>query len=277
MLITGASTGIGRYLADYFAQEGNVVYAGARKSEDIDALSQIPYVCGVTLDVTRPADWEAVTTKIAHDWGYLDVLINNAGIVGWGAVMDRDLDYYRQVLEVNLFGPIQGFRSTFPLLKKSKQMAAVVNMSSQGGSYTFPFWTPYSMSKYALESFSDGLRRELRPLGIRVIVVKPGAIASEAFEKERAAVQRYRAEHSSEFSTVAARFFELALNRPTSKEKSPLIVARQINRALSVKFAAPFLHPGRRIIPDLMATRLPTRVVDGICGLILHKIEKSPS
>ena len=161
ILITGASTGIGLYLASYLAENGNLVYAGARKDGEIAELSKIQNVIGIKLDVTNEEEVSSAKEMILQKSDHIDVLVNNAGIVGWGAVIDRDLEYYKSVFEVNLFGSIQMVKTFYPLLKASPNKPIIINVSSKGGSYTFPFWTPYSMTKYALESFSEGLRREL--------------------------------------------------------------------------------------------------------------------
>ena len=272
ILITGASTGIGLYLAKYFAKTGNTVYAGARKESDVAELSEKPNLIGVKLDVTKEAEITAVKEMILQKSNYIDVLINNAGIVGWGAVVDRDLAYFRSVFEVNLFGSIQMVKAFYPLLMASRNRPIIINVSSQGGSYTFPFWTPYSMTKYALESFSDGLRRELHSHGIRVAVIKPGAITSKAFEKQIKAYQTYQEKYSSAFTEKAAKFFKLALERPTKKEKSPLLVAKDIEHAIFSKKSRRFYHPGRRLVPDLIASKLPPKWVDSIMVRMLNNL-----
>jgi len=264
ILITGASTGIGRYVAEYFAGQNHRVYAGARKNEDIVSLSNIPNITGLKLDVTKKDDINYVKSVIENDIGSLDVLINNAGIIGWGAVIDRDLDYFRKIFEVNLFGIIYITKVLYPLLKVSVNHPIIINVSSQGGSYTFPYWTPYSMTKYALESFTDGLRRELNSQGIRVSLIKPGAITSEAFKKQINSLKEYRSQFKSEFSENAATLFEMGMNRPREKEKSPFIVVKDIEHAIFNANSKIRYHSGRRMIPDLMMSKLPDRWVDKI-------------
>lgn len=272
ILITGASTGIGLFLAEYFAENGNLVYAGARKDSDIAMLSKNPNVIGIKLDVTNHEDITSAKEMILQKSDHIDVLINNAGIVGWGAVIDRDLEYYKSVFEVNLFGSIQMVKTFYPLLIASPNKPIIINVSSQGGSYTFPFWTPYSMTKYALESFSEGLRRELHSQGIRVSVIKPGAITSKAFEKQNNAYEAYQENYDSVFSDNAAKFFRMALERPVKKEKSPILVAKDIEHAIFSKKSRRYYHPGKRLIPDTIASRLPLRVVDKIIERMLRTL-----
>ena len=272
ILITGASTGIGLFLAEYFAEKGNLVYAGARKDSDIAVLSKNQNVIGIKLDVTNEEEITSAKEMILQESDHIDVLINNAGIVGWGAVIDRDVEYYKSVFEVNLFGTIQMVKTFYPLLNASPNKPIIINVSSQGGSYTFPFWTPYSMTKYALESFSEGLRRELHSRGIRVSVIKPGAITSKAFEKQNNAYEAYQENYDSVFSDNAAKFFRMALERPVKKEKSPILVANDIEHAIFSKQSRRYYHPGKRLIPDTIASRLPLRVVDKIIERMLKTL-----
>jgi NAD(P)-dependent dehydrogenase (short-subunit alcohol dehydrogenase family) len=272
ILITGASTGIGLYLASYLAENGNLVYAGARKDGDIAELSKIQNVIGIKLDVTNEEEVSSAKEMILQKSDHIDVLVNNAGIVGWGAVIDRDLEYYKSVFEVNLFGSIQMVKTFYPLLKASPNKPIIINVSSQGGSYTFPFWTPYSMTKYALESFSEGLRRELHSQGIRVSVIKPGAITSKAFEKQTNSFEAYKENYDSVFSNSAAKFFRMALERPAKKEKSPILVAKDIEHAIFSKKSRRYYHPGRRLTPDIIASKLPLRIVDRIIEKMLNAL-----
>ena len=119
ILISGASSGIGKNMATYLAKKGNVVYAGARKDTDLQDLNRIDNIFGIKLDVSIQDEINRVIETIRQKHGHLDVLINNAGIIGWGAIMNREISYFKKVLDVNLWGMIRLIQQCYPLLKKS--------------------------------------------------------------------------------------------------------------------------------------------------------------
>ncbi|MEW6030677.1 MAG: SDR family NAD(P)-dependent oxidoreductase [Chloroflexota bacterium] len=262
IVISGASSGIGFAIASRLGELGHMVFAGARQADDIHRLSSLKNVRGIRLDITVPDDILSLAGQIEASVGYVDVLVNNAGIPGWGAVMDRDLEYFHKIMDVNLFGHIQMVQTFYPLLRKSTSSPIIVNMSSVGGNYAFPFWSPYHMSKWALEAFSDSLRRELLPLGIRVAVIQPGAFASEAFRSQRREFEAYKAGKPSEFTSRAIRFLEAAFTGQSRKEKNPQIVVDTVLHAIFNKNNRLYYQPGRRLFPDLLAARLPSKLVD---------------
>lgn len=262
VVISGASSGIGFAAAKQLGGMDHTVFAGARKEDDIASLTALKNVCGVKLDITHPEDVSSLAQQVDRAIGHVDVLINNAGVPGWGAIMDRDMAYFKTVMEVNLFGHVQMVKTFYPLLKKSSSSPIIINMSSQAGNYTFPFWAPYHMSKWALEAFSDCLRRELKPCGIRVAVIQPGAIKSEAFVKQRRAFAQYKNGPASEFHSRAVHLLQMAFERPSDKEKEPQVVIDALLDAISNRNNKLYYQPGRRLFPDLLAAKLPPKWVD---------------
>ncbi|MDD6482477.1 MAG: SDR family NAD(P)-dependent oxidoreductase [Lachnospiraceae bacterium] len=272
VVISGASTGIGYSLATELAADGNEVYAGARKEEDIEKLSAIPNITGIKLDITCPEQIQEAVKKIENEKGHVDVLINNAGVTGWGAVMDRDMDYFRKVLEINFFGHVQTIKAFYPLVKKSVRNPIIINVSSQAGNYAFPFWSAYHSSKWAIEAFSHCLRRELQPYGIRVAIVQPGAIQSQAFIKDIGDFERYKETRNSDFVEYAVPMLEAAFHRaPISKEKTPLLVVNSVRHAIYRKKNAIYYQPGRRLVPDFIMAKLPYKAVDRIMAKMLRR------
>src|SRR5205809_5130593 len=165
VLITGASTGIGRACAIALDRSGFRVFAGVRKAADGDALrSESPRIEPVIIDVTDQATIDAAAKQIDELYG----LVNNAGITVAGPVEYLPVDDVRRQFEVNVFGHLAVTQAFLPLIRKARG-ARIVFMSSVGGRVpSSPFLSPYNASKHALESFGDALRVELAPWDIRV-------------------------------------------------------------------------------------------------------------
>ncbi|HEY7698816.1 MAG TPA: SDR family oxidoreductase [Vicinamibacteria bacterium] len=181
VLVTGASTGIGRATALHLAARGFRVFASVRKESDGKDLEG---AATVILDVTDSDSIRSASESLGRALGdeALAGLVNNAGIAVSGPLEFIPLSEIRRQFEVNLFGQIAVTQALLPLLRRGKG-GRIVNMSSISGRITAPLLGPYSMSKFALEAFSDALRRELEPFGIFVSVVEPGAIKTPIWGK----------------------------------------------------------------------------------------------
>lgn len=262
VVISGASSGIGLAIVEQLSKKGHLVFAGARKEDDIANLTSIKNVQGIRLDITCPEEIAALAQHVETTTGHIDVLINNAGVPGWGAVMDREMAYFRQIMEVNLFGHVQMVKAFYPLLKKSESSPIIINISSQAGNYALPFWSPYHMSKWALEAFSDSLRRELLPLGIRVVVVQPGAFKSAAFESQQRDFDQYKERPASDFQSRAVALLEMAFDSHTREDKKPQRVVNDILHAIYHENNKLYYQPGRRFKPDFLVAKMPQKWVD---------------
>ena len=185
VLVTGASTGIGEATALRMKRAGWDVYAGARKDEDLKRLGEAG-LNPVRLDVTDPDTIEAA--RAALDGRGLRGLVNNAGIAVSAPIELVPLDDLRQQLEVNLIGQVAVIQAFMPNVREAK--GRIVNVSSIGGRIALPLVGPYAASKFGLEAVSDSLRRELRPWGIDVAVVEPGAVVTPIWDKGRATADR---------------------------------------------------------------------------------------
>lgn len=181
VLVTGASSGIGRATVELLSSAGHPIFAGARNAQDMETLGRLANVIPLRLDVTRQADVDQATTKIREALGGLYGLVNCAGIGNLGPLAEMSLDEIHQVLDVNFDGVHRMVRAMFPLLRESR--GRVVNISSVGGFLVESFLGPYNISKHALEAYSDILREEVAPLGIRVITIEPGAFQSRIYDK----------------------------------------------------------------------------------------------
>jgi NAD(P)-dependent dehydrogenase (short-subunit alcohol dehydrogenase family) len=180
-LITGASSGIGRAAAEHLALRGFQVYAGARDHDALEELNRIPNTTALQLDVTKVAEIQAARRVIEAKGQGLFGLVNNAGIAEVGPLMEVETGALRAQFEVNLFGLHEVTRAFFPLLYKTQ--GRVVMISSDSGFLATPFAGPYCASKFALEGYSDSLRREIAHHGVRVILIEPGAILTDIWGK----------------------------------------------------------------------------------------------
>ncbi|HEX8992984.1 MAG TPA: SDR family oxidoreductase [Anaerolineales bacterium] len=185
VVITGASTGIGRASALYMDRLGWHVYAGVRRRSDAASLRAegSDRLLPVTLDVTDRNSIQAALQVVSDDVGAsgLSGLVNNAGIPYGGPVEYLSLDQVRAEFEVNFFGLIAVTQAFLPLLRRGR--GRVVNMSSIGGMVAAPFLSPYCSTKFAMEALSDCLRMELKPWHLEVSVIQPGAIDTPIWSK----------------------------------------------------------------------------------------------
>ncbi|MFJ2738039.1 SDR family oxidoreductase [Streptomyces sp. NPDC087440] len=176
IVVTGASTGMGASAARELAHQGFHVLAGVRRDRDADAVRSAG-IEPVILDITRSEQVAALAARVAEDPRALHALVNNAGIQVNAPVEALPMDEWRRVFEVNLFGHIAVTQALLPDLLRSK--GRVINISSIGGKYAMATYGAYAGSKFALEAVSDSLRREVAPLGVRVVVVEPGGVRTE--------------------------------------------------------------------------------------------------
>jgi NAD(P)-dependent dehydrogenase (short-subunit alcohol dehydrogenase family) len=177
ILVTGASSGLGRATAETLAAKGYFVYAGARKAEDIRALDAIENIKAVRLDVTIQSEIEAAVRTVIDGGHGLHAIVNNAGVGLMSPLIeleDDDLDF---IFDVNVHGPVRITKAFAPLLIQSK--GRVVNIGSIAGVQTRSFYGPYSMSKHALEAFTDALAIELAKFDVKVSIIDPGGFDSD--------------------------------------------------------------------------------------------------
>lgn len=229
VLITGASSGFGRATTERLAAKGHFVYAGARKQEDLDALNALKNVKALRLDVTSQADIDAAVSQVAADGRKLDGLVNNAGVAILFPLNEVDEADLKYLFDVNIWGPWRVTKAFAPMLIASK--GRVVNLSSISGIFAAPLLGPYSMSKHAVEAYSDSLRGEMAKFGVKVAAIEPGNFATEigqtAYERMQARGQTYK---GSPFEAAA----EANMERLRGKQgkEGPERVAKAIEHAL---------------------------------------------
>lgn len=177
ILITGASSGMGKAFALQLLKEGHRVYGAARRVEQMKELEDLGGQA-LSLDISQSQEIEAVVKYLVEQEGGIDVLINNAGYAVYGSVEETAVEAARQQFEVNLFGLGALTQKVIPHLRAAGQ-GQIINISSMGGKMYTPLGAWYHASKHALEGWSDALRLELKPFGIDVVVIEPGIIVTE--------------------------------------------------------------------------------------------------
>jgi NAD(P)-dependent dehydrogenase (short-subunit alcohol dehydrogenase family) len=265
VLITGASSGIGRACALYLGQRGFQVYGTSRRippqpAEDIlSDAARLPSVTMLAMDVTDDRSVEAAVAAVIDKEGRLDVLVNNAGSGFAGAVEETSIADAKEQFEVNFFGAFRVCRAVLPAMRKQGH-GYVVNIGSIGGVIAIPYQAIYSASKFALEGLSEALRLEAAPLGIRVVVIQPGDHKTEFTMNRRLVSMHGRCQEYAEPARVA-------IERMCCDEQhgpGPDEVARLLYRVLNTR--NPRLRytvgPGAQRAAVWLKRLLPNRVTE---------------
>lgn len=285
VLITGATSGIGKYTALHLARRGHRVIASGRRQDALDLLEGEARDAGVSLetlplDVTDANSIEAAHAEIGRRTdGYgIDALINNAGYGHAGPmseVADEDL---RRQYDTNVFGLMAVTRAFLPAMRE-RGYGKVLNVSSVGGRLTLPFFGAYNSTKYAVESMSDALRIELQPFGVAVVLIEPGIIRTNFTPRSQEIATRYGSP-GAPFAGVMPAFGAL-----TSKSDrfavSPASVARAMARAVerrrpAARYIAPFRTTLLLRFYQLMPTRLNDWMFRKTYGLSARKLLTQP-
>jgi NAD(P)-dependent dehydrogenase (short-subunit alcohol dehydrogenase family) len=238
VLVTGASSGIGRASALRLDAEGYAVFAGVRKEEDARDLGQAgsDRLTTVTLDITKVDQIESARERVAEavgDQGLVG-LVNNAGVGGGGPIEFMELDDLRGTLEVNLIGQVAVTQAFLPLIRKAK--GTIVFIASIGGRVASPFMSSYNTSKFAIEALGESLRHELRPWEIDVAVVEPGSIDTEIWSKGNEQIRERLGDLPDDalrlYGRQLTRFGEV-INETASRGISPEKVGEVVHRAIA--------------------------------------------
>jgi NAD(P)-dependent dehydrogenase (short-subunit alcohol dehydrogenase family) len=238
VVVTGASTGIGRATALLLDAEGYRVFAGVRKEADARELGKdgSDRLTPITIDVTDASQIESARHEVADAVGDAGLvgLVNNAGVGGGGPIEFMPLDELRDTLEVNLIGQVAVSQAFIPLIRRGK--GTIVFIASIGGRVASPFMSPYNTSKFAIEALGESLRHELRPWGIDVAVVEPGSIDTEIWSKGNEQLREQVGEMPEDarrlYGRQVTRFGEV-LNETASRGIAPEKVAEVIHKAIA--------------------------------------------
>ena len=252
VLVTGASTGIGRNVTEKLAAAGYFVYAGARKDADLAALNAIKNVQAIRLDVTKQEDIDAAVSTINKAGRGLYGLVNNAGVASPGLMADASMQEIDLQIQVNLYGPVRMVKAFLPLLLESK--GRVTNIGSISGVLASKDLNTYAMTKHAMEAFTDSLATELAPQGVIVNIVEPGnfnseigASATKRTGKETRFTDRKKYKQPDEVSAA----IELALFEPTPKRRymvtpdqreAEITIRKQIEQLVQLNERQPYAY-----------------------------------
>jgi short-subunit dehydrogenase len=266
ILITGATAGIGRHAALTLARRGHTVIATGRREEALASLqaeSAGLHLTALRLDVT---DAQSVAQAVASvhtlTAGHgLDVLINNAGYGQLGAVLDVDDGQVRAQYETNVFGVLNTVRAFAPAMIR-RGSGRILNVSSIGGLFTLPLFGVYNSTKYAVESLSDALRRELRPCGVDVVIIEPGTINTNFSSTAKASVDRSGSAWFDVYTTAESNYAWAERMAP-----DPTPISRVMTRAIeSRRPRARYTTPWRDKLAIQVMNLLPTRLADAIAS-----------
>lgn len=175
VLITGASSGIGKASAEYFSQKGWNVAATMRSPTKAGNLANAPNVICPKLDLTIPQTINSAIEQTLEQFGKIDVLVNNAGYALMGPIEGVTAQQLHHQFQINLFGAISTMQAVIPLFRQQGD-GTIINVASIGGRIGFPMTASYHGTKWAIEGVSEAMRYELQPFGIRVKIIEPGGI-----------------------------------------------------------------------------------------------------
>ena len=266
VLITGASSGIGKATALLLARSGYAVFATVRSEADALALrSEAPaMLTPILLDVTTPAHIEQAYTQIVATAGNdgLMAIINNAGINYTTATEEVNLAHARAVVDVLFWGMASMVQQFLPLLRIYAQQhpnqARIINVSSVGGISAFPYIQFYNAAKFAMVGFTESLRFELNPFGIKAIAILPGSVKTEIWRKANDSTQQALAQENSvyrEYLQKANTFSSSYENSGVSAAKAALVLKKALeDRKPALKYFigtdAKKLHFMVKFLPD---------------------------
>lgn len=281
ILITGASSGIGRECALFFEKEGHVVFAGIRQPEAGEALqkeaSDPTRLKPIVLDVEDEASLKQAFRTVQDEVGSagLDGLVNNAGLVVAGPLEYLPIEQLQKQFEVNVTGQIRVTQAFLPLIRKGK--GRIVNMGSIAGKSTLPFTGPYNASKHAFEALTDALRMELYPWGIHVAIIEPGVISTPIWQKSIQSsdevIEQFSAEANDRYAHQLDFVRQYAL-KAGKRGSSPEKLIQAIAHALTAKRPKTRYVVGFDAKLRLLLERMPDRWKDWIVHRAFQKTRK---
>jgi len=252
VLITGASSGIGKSTANFLREEGFIVYAASRRIDRMEDL-KAKGIKVLGLDLTNEDSITGCVDHVISETGVIDVLINNAGYGFFGSLEDVPLSEAKRQFEVNLFGAGRLMQLILPHMRK-QGAGKIINITSTGGIYATPFGGWYQSTKFALEGLSDALRMDVARFGIDVIIIEPGAVESEWTS---IALDHLLKVSSMPYAKAAEKVVK-SMEKSYAHASDPVVIARVIKKAIDSKKPRTRYAAGRYAKPTLLLRSLVT-------------------
>ncbi len=269
VLITGASSGIGKETAKLLLKKGHTVYGSARRTEkmkDIEQLGVKLLAMDVTKDITIV---EGIETIIKHE-GRIDIIVNNAGYGSYGALEDVPMKEAKYQFEVNVFGLARLTQLVLPYMRKQNS-GKIINVSSIGGKIGEPHGSWYHATKYAVEGLSDSIRMELKQFGIDVVVIQPGAIKTEWNKIARENLIKVSGDTA--YGQLAHRHAKQLEQADKKFGSEPIVIAKTITKAIESKKPKTRYAVGGGAKPILLIRKIVSdKMFDSI---LLHQMTKA--
>jgi NADP-dependent 3-hydroxy acid dehydrogenase YdfG len=212
IFITGTSTGFGKLMTITLSKAGHTVIAGMRgikgkNAEIAHELASLANVDVVELDVTIDESVQGAVDQTLRKQGRIDVLVNNAGVSGFGLVEAFSLDQIRQLFEVNFYGVLRTYQAVLPAMRKAKK-GLIINLSTGASGHSLPFMAPYMASKFSVETITEGIQDELRDYNIENVTIQSGVYPTEGTNGSKAGVNADRTDIVAEYGDAATEKFQ---------------------------------------------------------------------
>lgn len=260
VLITGASSGIGKETAKLLLRNGYVVYGAARRLEAMEDLRQLGAVT-LRMDITDEASVQQAVASVLEAESRIDVLVNNAGYGSTGALEDVPLAEARGQFEVNVFGLVRISQLVIPHMR-TQGSGRIINISSVGGKIATPLSGWYNATKFSVEALSDTMRLEVKPFGIDVVVIEPGGIQTEW--SGIAAANALRNSGHTVYASVVDKLVG-GFKKYDRRLSNPLVIASLILKAIRARRPKTRYAGGFGAKPALLARKLvPDRLFDRV-------------
>lgn len=267
VLITGTSSGIGKSTALYFASKGWNVAATMRTPEKEKELSKVDSIKLFKLDVTDPISIQSAIEESISVFGGIDVVVNNAGYGGVGVFEAASQEQIQRQFNTNVFGVMNVTRAILPYFRQKKS-GTIINVTSVGGLITFPIYSVYHSTKWAVEGFAEALQYELLPFNIKIKNIEPGAIKTDFYDRSQ---DLFKKEGLTDYDNYAKVAFENTQNAGVNAP-GPEVVAKKIYKA-AMDRSFRLRYPAGPQAPALLFLRrlLPLSWFRGIVKLVVER------
>jgi NAD(P)-dependent dehydrogenase (short-subunit alcohol dehydrogenase family) len=268
VLITGTSSGIGKATARYFAEQGWNVAATMRTPAKETELNKLPNVKLFALDVMKPESIQQAIAEAKAAFGSIDVVVNNAGYGAVGPFEAASDEQVRRQFDTNVFGVMNVIREILPYFRERRD-GTIINVTSMGGLITFPIYSVYHGTKWAVEGFAEALSFEMRPFNVRIKNVEPGAIKTDFYDRSMDVLTKPGLTAYDEYVRVTMENSQKA----GADAPGPMVVAKTIFKAANDRSFRIRYVTGNAMTPALLFIRrlVPLSWFHGIVKSVVEK------